>query len=63
MRMSLADRRRIAATRDRRDWNREVREPLGFEQIIARFQAPYDDERRQEWVRRRLEEWRREERR
>lgn len=56
--MTLADRRRIEATRDRRDWNREVKEPLGFEQIVARFQSAYPDEARRAWIERRLHEWR-----
>lgn len=57
--MTLADRRRIEATRDRRGWNREVKEPLGFEQIVARYQSAYPDEQRREWMRERLREWRR----
>lgn len=57
--MTLADQRRIEATRDRTGWGRELPEPLGFEQIVARFQGAYPDEQRREWMRERLEAWRR----
>lgn len=56
--MRLADRRRIEATRDRTGWGREFPELSGFEQIVSRFQAPYEDEQRRAWIEERLREWR-----
>lgn len=56
--MRLADRRRIEATLNRTGWSREVRERRGFEQIVARFQSPYEDEKRRALIEERLREWR-----
>jgi hypothetical protein len=55
--MRLSELRRVEACRSRRVWGRQAEGPVGFETIIARYQAPYEDEVRRRWIEARLREW------